>query len=291
MSEPDALPLIRSGQRAIAGVLLPLFDDSVRRESVVVCCSWVLLSSWATHLSPRYYAAACSTAALPLALQLIHSRAKFTHLVLWPVRGLTSLGTLYLLYLSWYSYSTFLFTVLFFFPSLATIVLSSGLLITAAAFPLLTYLQSRLFSFSSYPILYTVLYVLSALSTLYLYFFSHSYLRLALALLSSALFLPPLLAGALTVALSFVGQLVATHGLRRLLVMCGELAVLVVLGGSVLALDWLLRVLYVWLEKRGWLSGSDGRLWALLRRLMESKAVKKLQHWLRTRAESASESR
>ena len=287
MAAPDPLSLIRTGQRAIAGAVLPLFDERVVRESVELCCSWVLLASWATYHSPRYFTLVCSTAALPLIVYIIDSRLKLSHLVRWPARCIASLGTLYVLYLSWYSYSTFLFTLLFFFPSVATIALSSGLLVAAAAFPLLTYVQSLLYSFASYPILCTALYALSTLSTLYYYFSAASYLRLALALFSSCLFLPPLLAGAMTVALSFAGQLVATHGLRRLLVMCGELAALVVLGGAVLALDWSLRVLYGWLDKRGWLGGSDGRPWALLRRLMESSAVKSLKEWLRRKIEAS----
>ena len=288
MSAPDPLPLVRLCQRAMAVGLLSMFDDSVVRESVEMCCSWLLLASWSAHHSPGYFIFICCAAALPLLVLLIHSRWKVHPLIFWPIRVIAMLGTLYVLYLSWYSYSTFLFTVLFFFPTLATIALSSVVFVIAAAFPILSYAQSFLYTFSAHPVLYSALYILSTLFTLYYYYFSLSYLRFTLALFSCTLFLPPLLGGGLTVALSFAGQLVATHGLRRLIVMCGELVVLLLMAGGVLVLDWSLRYVLVWLDKRGWLGGSDGRLWAVLHRLLESRAVKTFRVWLRQKAEAAS---
>ena len=291
-SAPDPLPLVRTIQRAMTGAVLSLFDESLVRESVDTCCVWLLLVSWTGHHSARYFAFLCCTAALPLIVLSVHgSWTKLGRVITLPNQVVVFFVTLYVLYLSWYSYSSFLFTVLFFFPSLATIALSSLVFVGAAAFPILSYGQSFIYTFSSHPVLYIALYIISLLLSLYYYLISPSYLLLSLALLSSALFLPPLLSGGLTIGLASFGQLVATHGLLRLVVLCGELVMLLLLAGAVVVLDWLLRRGVVWLDKRGWLDGSVGRWWAIvLRWCMETKAVKAAREWLQQRTQTASTS-
>ena len=168
VSAADPLPLVRACQRVMVGGVVRVLRD---KASVDACCAWLLLVSWSTHQSPTYFAFLCCAAALPAALQCVHAvRGKEPSRVVTLSEGVLSfVVSVYVLWLSWYSYSTFLFTVLFFFPSLATVAISSATLVAAAFFPILSYVQSLLYTFSSHPILYSALYTLATLSTLYHY--------------------------------------------------------------------------------------------------------------------------
>ena len=265
LQAPNPNPRLRRWQRLLSHLTAAFESDApsslspaalrIRVESL---CAWLLVAAWSGHQSVMWYwvlMAVCSltSVALELHLALLSHRER----LLWFVSaGCRHLSQLQLLWLSWYSWSSFAFCLLFFFPSATTVVLSSACVATATiVVPAQMLLQSRVASYSSHPILFLVLYLLTLLY-LYLYWASTTYLLTLPALFAAFLLTPPFLSSLLSVSCTTLAQLLLALGTTKLLVLATQLAALLLLSASMLAAGWAWPRVSAWWERTGW-----GRGW------------------------------
>ena len=263
----DPNPGLRRWQRLLSRVTVPFESDtptslapSALRIRVESLCAWLLVASWSGHHSPAWYwVLVCVCCLTSLALELHLALLDRKERLLWYVSaGCRYAAQLQVLWLSWYSWSSFSFCLLFFFPSTTTVVLSTVSVATATiAIPALQLLQSRIVSYSSHPILLFVLYLLTLLY-LYLYWTSTSYLLTLPALFACLLLTPPLLCSFLSTASATIAQLLLAFGCVKLLVVAAQLVALLLLSAVMLAGGWAWPRVSEWWKRSGWGRGWKG---------------------------------